>query len=101
MNSPHKGPATQEMIPFDDVVMFFVTFILSLEETIISGTLRQQEVYIQNTTKIYTSFSLTNNILLPIDNCLLRSRQWEHNTIRISSFNYSALSFYKERYVLP
>ena len=30
VNSPHKGPETQKMVPFDDVIMFLPEFVAGL-----------------------------------------------------------------------
>ena len=39
VNSPHKGPVTRKMIPFDDAIMWFNTHGAE------AGTLREKYVY--------------------------------------------------------
>ena len=62
VNSPHKGPVTQKMFPFDDVIMRKLTFDLTLHRT--SLFLFKSNILLQLKTALHPQLThLTNPIM--------------------------------------
>ena len=92
VNSPHKGPVTRKMFPFDDVIMFFCNTFCCVYASILNalapGRCRS------NFTNVFLKFILQIDILST--SCEIGLRWMLANSIDYKSTLVQAMAWYRQ-----